>query len=129
MTYSRRMLTFLLALGLMLSGMAYAGSAQADDVVSLSYYYSVASSPDVEKVQDAINEITRETIGAEVKLEGEGRTETVKTDSYGDFWFRDLPKAANWTVTITAPGFREARFEKISTEKSVNLDDIPLERA
>ena len=68
-------------------------------------------------------------IGAEVKLEGEGRTETVKTDSYGDFWFRDLPKAANWTVTITAPGFREVRFEKISTEKSVNLDDIPLERA
>ena len=68
MKHSRRMFAFLLALCLMLSGMAAAGGARADDVVSLSYYYSVASSPDVMMVQGAINEITRETIGAEVKL-------------------------------------------------------------
>ena len=68
MKHSRRMFAFLLALCLMLSGMAAAGGARADDVVSLSYYYSVASSPDVMMVQSAINEITRETIGAEVKL-------------------------------------------------------------
>ena len=38
MKHSRRMFAFLLALCLMLSGMAAAGGARADDVVSLSYY-------------------------------------------------------------------------------------------
>lgn len=67
-------------------------------------------------------------IGAEVMLGGGDGAKTVKTDAFGDFWFRDLPKRAGWSVTITAPGFMEKRFDGISTEKSVNLDDIPLER-
>ena len=67
-------------------------------------------------------------IGAKCVLTGEGKTLTVETDSYGDFWFRDLPACGSYDLRITAPGFREKRFEGISTAKSVNLDDIPLER-
>ena len=67
-------------------------------------------------------------IGAKCVLTGEGRTLETGTDSYGDFWFRDLPAGGTYALTISAPGFREKTFEQISTEKSVNLDDIPLER-
>ena len=68
-------------------------------------------------------------IGARCVLTGEGgQTRETETDSYGDFWFRDLPAGGTYDLRITAPGFREKRFEGISTAKSVNLDDIPLER-
>ena len=68
-------------------------------------------------------------IGAQCVLSGEGKTFSVKTDSYGDFWFRDLPKNGVYSLTITASGFEKKTFVNISTEKSVNLDDIPLDRA
>ena len=67
-------------------------------------------------------------IGARCVLTGEGRTLETETDSYGDFWFRDLPAGGVYDLTITAEGFREKRFSDISTAKSVNLGDIPLER-
>ena len=68
-------------------------------------------------------------IGAKCTLTGEGKTLTAETDSYGDFWFRDLPAGGVYDLRISAPGYAEKRFSAISTEKSVNLDDIPLERA
>ena len=68
-------------------------------------------------------------IGAKCVLTGEGQALETGTDSYGDFWFRDLPTGGAYALTISAPGFRAKTFERISTEKSVNLDDIPLERA
>ena len=67
-------------------------------------------------------------IGAKCVLTGEGRTCETETDSYGDFWLRDLPAGGVYDLTITAEGFRAKRFTGVSTEKSVNLDDIPLER-
>ena len=67
-------------------------------------------------------------IGAECILTGEGKTYRTETDAYGDFWFRDLPRGGSYTLTICAAGFQEKNFAAISTEKSVNLDDIPLER-
>ncbi len=67
-------------------------------------------------------------IGARCVLTGEGRTLETETDSYGDFWFRNLPAGGSYDLRISAEGFREKTIERISTEKSVNLDDIPLER-
>ena len=67
-------------------------------------------------------------IGAECILTGEGETYRTETDSYGDFWFRDLPRGGSYDLTIRAAGFREKVFPAVSTERSVNLDDIPLER-
>ncbi len=68
-------------------------------------------------------------IGAKCVLTGEGRTMESETDAYGDFWFRDLPAKGTWELVIRAGGFREKRFADISTAKSVNLGDIPLEKA
>ena len=67
-------------------------------------------------------------IGARCVLTGEGSVLETETDSYGDFWFRNLPAGGCYDLVIRADGFREKTFEKISTEKSVNLDDIPLEK-
>ena len=67
-------------------------------------------------------------IGAKCVLTGEGKTLEAETDSYGDFWFRDLPAGGRYDLCISAAGYAEKRFSGISTEKSVNLDDIPLER-
>jgi len=60
-------------------------------------------------------------------VSGNTTLETI-TDSYGDFWFKDLA-VGSWDVTITAPGFCEKKFSDVSTEKCVNLGDIPLEKA
>ena len=67
-------------------------------------------------------------IGAKCVLTGEGKTLETETDSYGDFWFRDLPAGGTYDLCIRAEGVTEKRFPAISTERSVNLDDIPLER-
>ena len=67
-------------------------------------------------------------IGAKCVLTGEGGVLETETDSYGDFWFKNLPAGGCYDLTISAKGFKEKTFEKISTRKSVNLDDIPLEK-
>jgi len=67
-------------------------------------------------------------IGADCTLSGEGQNYQTQTDGFGDFWFRDLPKGGCYELTIRAAGFREKVISGISTEKSVNLDDIPLDK-
>jgi len=67
-------------------------------------------------------------IGAKCVLTGEGKTLEAETDSFGDFWFRNLPTGGHYALSITAEGFAEKQFADISTDTSVNLDDIPLER-
>ncbi len=67
-------------------------------------------------------------IGARCVLSGGAEALETLTDDYGDFWFRNLPAGGTYDLTISAPGFRDKTFEKISLEQSVNLDDIPLER-
>lgn len=67
-------------------------------------------------------------IGARCTLSGGERDMETLTDSYGDFWFRDLPKGGEYELKISAGGFKDKHITGIKTEKSVNLDDIPLER-
>ncbi len=67
-------------------------------------------------------------IGAKCVLAGGGRTLETETDSYGDFWFKNLPAGGTYDLHITADGYRTKTFENISVDTSVNLDDIPLER-
>ena len=67
-------------------------------------------------------------IGAKCVLTGEGSTLETETDSFGDFWFRDLPCGGHYALTISAEGFADKHFADISTETSVNLDDIPLDK-
>ncbi len=63
-------------------------------------------------------------IGAECTLGGD-ETGTVTTDGFGDFWFNKLKANGNYTLTIKS-GSKTKTIDAISTEKDVNLGDIPL---
>ena len=62
-------------------------------------------------------------IGATVALSGDS-TATATTDEFGDFWFEGL-KAGKFSVKITKDA-KSKTLDSISTEKDVNLGDIPL---
>lgn len=66
-------------------------------------------------------------IGSKCTLTSNGRTWETETDSYGDFWFKDLPQG-NFDLVISAKGFKDKEFKALNTEKDINLGDIPLER-
>lgn len=65
-------------------------------------------------------------IGARVTLTrvGRKRNQFTTTDSYGDFWFEEL-EVGTFTVKIKNDG-KSKVFTNISTEKDVNMGDIPL---
>jgi len=65
-------------------------------------------------------------IGAKVTLTEvpSGEVSNVETDSYGDFWFEKL-NIGKFDLKIQSDG-RSKEFEAISTQKDVNLGDIPL---
>jgi tetrathionate reductase subunit B len=61
-------------------------------------------------------------------LTGDGDSFTTKTDGFGDFWFEGL-KESTFALKIEAVGFAPKTIDRISTEKDVNLGDIPLDKA
>lgn len=63
-------------------------------------------------------------IGATVSVSGDS-TATATTDEFGDFWLEGLP-VGTFNVKIEAAGFTTKDIDAISTEKDVNLGDIPL---
>jgi tetrathionate reductase subunit B len=69
-------------------------------------------------------------IGATCTLTGPkaGKTYTAKTDAFGDFWFQGLADG-NYKLTIEAKGFAAKNYDKLNTEKDINLGDIPLAKA
>ena len=67
-------------------------------------------------------------IGAKCILNCGGKVWTAETDSYGDFWFKDLPVGV-FDLVISADGFARKVFEKIRTRECQNLGDIPMERS
>ncbi len=65
-------------------------------------------------------------IGAACTLtdSGSGEKLTAKTDGFGDFWFEGL-KVGTFSLKIESDG-KSKTIDSISTEKDVNLGDIPL---
>jgi tetrathionate reductase subunit B len=57
----------------------------------------------------------------------QGASLTTVSDGFGDFWFRGLADST-YSLTIDAKGFVAKSYDEISTEKDVNLGDIPLSR-
>jgi len=53
-----------------------------------------------------------------------GEKFTAKTDGFGDFWFEDM-KDSTFSLKIDSDG-KSKTIDAISTEKDVNLGDIPL---
>jgi NAD-dependent dihydropyrimidine dehydrogenase PreA subunit len=66
-------------------------------------------------------------IGARCLLTSGGKVVETFTDTYGDFWFRDLA-FGTYSVSIEAKGFKGKYFSDLNTAKDVNLGDIPLAR-
>jgi len=56
---------------------------------------------------------------------GGGDAVSVDTDAFGDFWLKEL-QTGDYKVNIAAAGFVTKTFDAVSTEKDVNLGDIPL---
>ena len=50
------------------------------------------------------------------------------TDAFGDFWFKDLP-VGKYDLRIEADGFQPKTWAGLDTEKSINLGDIPMDKA
>jgi len=66
-------------------------------------------------------------IAARCLLASGGKVVETFTDSYGDFWFKDLAIGA-YDVSIEAKGFKGRYFSGLNTARDINLGDIPLER-
>jgi tetrathionate reductase subunit B len=66
-------------------------------------------------------------IGATCTLSSNGKKLTATTDGFGDFWFEGLEEGT-YSLKIAAKGFAAKAFDSISTEKDVNLGDIPLSK-
>ncbi len=66
-------------------------------------------------------------IGARCRLTNGGKTVEVVTDSYGDFWFKDLAKG-KYDLVIEADGFEFKVIDNIDATKDVNLGDLPLDK-
>ncbi len=68
-------------------------------------------------------------IGASCALTGpaKGKKLTTATDAYGDFWFEGLADGT-YNLRIEAAGFTDKSFEKLNTEKDINLGRIPLSK-
>ena len=64
-------------------------------------------------------------IGATCTLSTNGQKLTATTDGFGDFWFEGL-EVGTYSLKIEAKGFAAKTMDSISTEKDVNLGDIPL---
>jgi tetrathionate reductase subunit B len=65
-------------------------------------------------------------VGASCTLKGPNKR-TVNTNGFGDFWFEGLD-IGEYSLKIEAKGFAPKSIEGISTEKDINLGDIPLQR-
>ena len=65
------------------------------------------------------------TGGARPVDEGENR---IETDGFGDFWFESL-EVGVYSLEIIAEGFPAKSLPALSTERDLNLGDIPLEPA
>jgi hypothetical protein len=55
-----------------------------------------------------------------------GEKFTVKTDSYGDFWFEDMNVDHTYSLRIETDGYYPQEIHDIRTEKDVNVGDIKL---
>ena len=66
-------------------------------------------------------------IGAKCRITSGGKVIETYTDSYGDFWLKDLAVGL-YDLTIEARGFERKYFYNLSTEKDINLGDIPLDK-
>jgi len=95
-----------------------------DKVKPRVYYLNVPKQFIAGTVYDPIKEEVY--IGADCVLTGAGGVkDSVKTNNYGDFWFKDLPNG-KYKVEIKAGGKTKVFDDVDVTELCVNLGDIAM---
>ncbi|RLI35922.1 oxidoreductase, partial [Candidatus Bathyarchaeota archaeon] len=57
-----------------------------------------------------------------------GEKFTVKTDSYGDFWFENMKVDHTYSLRIEKDEYYPKEIEDVRTAKDVNIGDIKLYR-
>lgn len=72
-------------------------------------------------------EIDEVLIEAEITLQNEetGEVVKVKTDGFGDFWFKNLD-VGNYSLWIEKDGYMTQKMEHINTLEDVNVGDLPV---
>jgi len=65
--------------------------------------------------------------GASVSLTDlqSGEQRTTATDEFGDFWFNGL-NVGSYALSIEKEGYKPHRIKSITTDKDMNLGDVPL---
>ena len=53
------------------------------------------------------------------------KSQTAKTDEFGDFWFEGLD-VGEYSLKVENDGYYTQKIESIKTEKDVNVGDIKL---
>jgi tetrathionate reductase subunit B len=66
-----------------------------------------------------------EGVVVKVTNTGTGEVRTVETDIFGDFWFHQV-EAGTYQLVIEKDGYLVREIEAVTTEKDVNVGDIPL---
>jgi tetrathionate reductase subunit B len=66
-------------------------------------------------------------IGARCLLASGGKPVETFTDTFGDFWFKDLA-VGRYSISIEAKGFKSRHFPNLDTASDINMGDIPLAR-
>lgn len=65
---------------------------------------------------------------ARCTLTGNGIEKSEMTDTFGDFWFKDL-SVGIFSLTIEADGFETIKMDGLNTAECLNLGDIPMKKA
>jgi Fe-S-cluster-containing dehydrogenase component len=72
-------------------------------------------------------DIDEVAVGLKVTLSGDGKSQSVKTNGFGDFEFEGLADNMDYTVRIEAPGY-QAKSLKAKTMKDTYLGEIVLKK-
>lgn len=72
-------------------------------------------------------DIDEVAVGLKVTLSGDGQSQAVSTNGFGDFEFEGLADNADYTVKIEAPGYK-VKSLKAKTTKDIYLGEIVLKK-
>ena len=91
-----------------------------------AYYMNIPGKFIAGTVYDPVEKVIVKGATCTLTESGNGKKKLkAVTDGFGDFWFEGL-KVGKFSLKIEAKGFKTKTFDVISTEKDVNLGDIPL---
>jgi tetrathionate reductase subunit B len=90
-----------------------------------AYYLNIPGRFIAGTVYDPVQkEIIKEAV-CTLTTRGNSRQYQVKTDGFGDFWFKNLAEG-EYALEIEAKGFQSKSFQDLNARADINLGDIPL---